>query len=217
MRESIQVTGVVVSVMNVGEYDRRVVLLTKERGRITAFARGARRQTSQLLAATNAFVFAEFELYEGRNAYTLVRAQVKHHFMEMAMEMPGVYYGFYFMELADYFGTENMDETDMVNLLFVTFRAILKRKVDLKLIRSIFELRTLVYNGEFAVDMTECRDETALYALQFVATAPLERLYSFTLEEASEREFTRIVRKYLDRSVDRALKSLDILSSVEQV
>lgn len=215
MRESIQVTGVVVSVMNVGEYDRRVVLLTKERGRITAFARGARRQTSQLLAATNAFVFATFELYEGRNAYTLVRAHVKHHFMEMAMEIPGAYYGFYFMELADYFGTENMDESNMVNLLFVTFKSILKHRIDLKLIRSIFELKTLVYNGEFAVDVTECQDETALYALQFVATAPFERLYSFTLKEESEKEFTRIVRKYLNRSVDKDLKSLDILETID--
>lgn len=215
MRESIQVTGVVVSVMNVGEYDRRVVLLTKERGRITAFARGARRQTSQLLAATNAFVFATFELYEGRNAYTLVRAHVKHHFMEMAMEIPGVYYGFYFMELADYFGAENVDQTDMVNLLFVTFISILKHRVELKLIRTIFELRTLVYNGEFAVDVTECNDETALYALQFVATASLERLYSFSLEAKSEKEFTRIVRKYLNRSVDRDLKSLDILETID--
>lgn len=215
MREAIQVTGVVVSVMNVGEYDRRVVLLTKERGRITAFARGARRQNSQLLASTNAFVFATFELYEGRNAYTLVRANVKHHFMEMAMEIPGAYYGFYFMELADYFGAENVDETDMVNLLFVAFRAILKHKVDLKLIRAVFELRTLVHNGEFAVDVTECRDETALYALQFVTTAPLERLFSFTLEENSSREFTRIVRKYINRTVDRHLKSLDILESID--
>lgn len=215
MRESIQVTGVVVSSMNVGEYDRRVVLLTKERGRITAFARGARRQTSQLLAATNAFVFASFELYEGRNAYTLVRANVKHHFMEMAMELPGVYYGFYFMELADYFGTENIDESNMVNLLFVTFKAILKHKIDLKLIRTIFELKTLVYNGLFAVDVTECYDETALYALQFITEASVERLYSFTLTESAQKEFTRIVQKYLIRSVDRDLKSLDILETID--
>lgn len=202
--------------MNVGEYDRRVVLLTKERGKITAFARGARKQTSHLLAATNAFVFAEFELYEGRNAYTLVRANVKHHFMEMAMEMPGVYYGFYFMELADYFCTENTDETNMVNLLFVTFRTILKSKIDLKLIRSIFELKTLVYNGMFSVDVTECRDEAALYALHFVTTAPVERLYSFSLKEESKKEFNRIVKKYLKYSVDKTFKSLDVLETIDE-
>lgn len=215
MRETIQVTGVVLSATQVGEYDRRVVLLTKERGKITAFARGARRQTSQLLAATNAFVFAVFELYEGRNAYTLARAQVKHHFMEMAAELPGVYYGFYFLELASYFATENTDETNMVNLLFVTFKAILKHKVDPQLIRAIYELRTLVYNGEYAVDITECQDQAALYALQFVAAAPLEKLYSFSLEASSQKEFIRIVRKYINRSVDKTLKSLEILETID--
>lgn len=215
MSESIQVTGVVLSVMPIGEYDRRVVLLTKELGRITAFARGARRQNSHLLAATNAFVFAKFTLYEGRNSYTLVQAQVSHYFVELASEMPEVYYGFYFMEIADYFGTENVDETEMVNLLFVTLRALLKKKIDRHLIRAVYEIKTLVHNGVFAIDTAECLNETVLYALQYVVASPVERLYSFLLKEDALESFIRIADRHMQHAVDRPFKSLDILETID--
>ena len=77
-----KVTGMVLSVMPIGEYDRRVMILTKERGKICAFARGVRRSTSHLLASTQIFAFGEFFVTEGRNAYTLTGAEISHYFEE---------------------------------------------------------------------------------------------------------------------------------------
>ena len=67
--------------------------------------------------------------------------------MELATQQPGVYYGYYFLELADYFGKEGTDEKEMMNLLYVTIKAILNPHIDDRLVRCIYELRTMAIQG----------------------------------------------------------------------
>ena len=131
MGANLIVTGLVLSAMPMGEYDKRITLLTKERGKITAFARGARRPNSQLLAATNPFSFGEFELFEGRSTYTLVKASISNYFRELALDPEAAYYGFYFLEFSDYYCQENNDEKEkMIQELVGVCFASLKEKQE---------------------------------------------------------------------------------------
>ena len=85
-----------------------MVVLTKERGKITAFARGTGNRMAVFWRRRTRFVLVNFLLYEGRNAYTMVQADVKNYFRELAEDFEGAYYGFYFMEFADYYAREKM-------------------------------------------------------------------------------------------------------------
>ncbi|MCD7735566.1 MAG: DNA repair protein RecO [Lachnospiraceae bacterium] len=213
MSDPLKVTGMVLSAVPAGEYDRRTVLLTKERGRITAFARGARRTNSVLLAAATPFVFGSFTVYEGKNAYTMVQAEILDYFRTVREDVVAACYACYFMELAEYYTRENLDASQMLNLLYATLKALPKPEPDDELIRCIFEMKAMVINGEYPYEAAEDQSlqESTRYALSYVIHAPMQKLYQFTLRPEIFGEFRSVQDYYNSISVDRKFKSLEIL------
>ena len=215
MQDLVELTGVVLLAQPVGEYDKRLVILTRERGKITAFAHGARRAKSPLIAASNTFVFAVFSLREGRDAYTLVHAEAADYFDGLAVCLPGAWYGFYFLELAGYYGREGIPAGDMVNLVYVALKALMKDLMPTELVRRVYEERMMVINGEFAVPSKDRGlAPAALKALDYAACAPPERLFSFSLEGEALRDYTDYVRRSMRHTVDRTFKSLDVIEKM---
>lgn len=143
-----KVTGMVLSGTPVGEYDKRLVILTKERGKISAFARGARRPKSSLLAASEPFTFGEFALYRGRDSYTVSSVEVSNYFSELREELEDIYMGMYFCEVADYFTRENLDAREVLKLLYQSLRALKVPSLSRCLVKTIYEFKMIALNGE---------------------------------------------------------------------
>ncbi len=213
MSEQLTLSGMVLSVMPIGENDKRVVLLTREEGRISAFARGARRPGSSLMAACNPFVFGEFTIAQGRNSNSLIQASVRHYFTELAALQPAVWYGYYFLEFAGYYAVEGVDGTAMLNLLYTALRALMNPKLDDHLIRRTFELRLITLNGEFAPDTVQLSGG-ALAAVEHIMSAPLGRLFSYTVTDEIREELDRVVTRTIRRCVDREMKSEAVLEAM---
>lgn len=143
-----KVMGMVLSVSHMDEYDKRVVILTKECGKISAFAKGARRPNSPLLACTEPFTFAEFTLFRGRNSYTIKSANVINYFTELREDLEDVYMGMYFLEMASYYTRENIEAAEVLKLVYQSLRALRVTSLHRDLVRSVFELKMITINGE---------------------------------------------------------------------
>lgn len=214
MGDYIEVNGMVLSAMPVGEFDRRIVLLTRERGKISAFAKAARKPNSPMTGVTRAFVFGTFQLYEGRTSYTVKQAAISNFFEEIITDLDRVYYGCYFAELADYYSREGIDGTDMINLIYMSLKALAKPNIPNRLIRSIYEIRLVFINGEcpdFFDSSWEKVNQSTLHALQVIVTAPVERLYTFTLNDECMKELAGVAADIVHGAVDKRIKSEDML------
>lgn len=211
----VMVTGMILSSSPCADYDRRVVILTKERGKITAFAKGARRQGSRLLADTDKFCFGNFKMYEGRTAYNLVETSITKYFEELREDFEGACLGQYFLEFADYYTRENNDETEMLKLLYQSIKAVCKPTLDNRLVRVIYEIKSIVVNGEFPGIPADIKlSESASYSVDFIVRTPVEKLYTFAVSDSVLEELCRLSEIYRKRFIDRRLKSLDLLEGL---
>nr|MCR5432254.1 DNA repair protein RecO [Lachnospiraceae bacterium] len=148
MNGEIKTQGIVLLSAPCGEYDRRLVVLTAQRGKITVFARGARRPGSSFSACTQTFTFAVFTLYEGREAYSLKTAEQMRFFEELRDDPVRACYGMYFCEMAMNCAREGMDEETLMKLLFLALAALAKNVIDARLVRAVFEIRCIAEFGE---------------------------------------------------------------------
>ena len=215
MQEQILVTGMIIKTVPIGEFDRRVVILTKERGKITAFVKGARRPNSRFVASTNLFCFGQFKMYEGKTAYNLMDTDISNYFEELRDDFESAYYGMYLLEIADYYTRENNDEREMLKLVYQSLKALASKKLDNRLVRYVFELKSTMVNGEFpGLNPDKTYDESTKYAVYYIQESSIERLYTFKVTESVLKELGEFAGWICKRCMDYSFKSLPVLSSI---
>ena len=193
MTESITVTGMILAAGPIGEYDRRIVLLTKEKGKISAFAKGVRRPTAMHAGCSQPFVFGRFTLYEGRNSYTLQAAEVENYFAELRNDLESVYYGVYFCEFAESVTREGLPAKEELKVLYRSLGALLKKSIGAKLVRAVFELKMLSVGGisPQVYECVKCRKKENLHWFSAksggcICKACADRLWEAELTEAEQ-------------------------------
>lgn len=196
----------------VGEYNKRLVILTAEAGKITAFARGARKVGNRFMGVTEPFCFGRFKLLEGKDAYTLTDADISRHFEELRADYDATVMASYFLEVADYYTRENMEAYEELNLIYASILALISGKFDFKLVRSIYEIKSLVIAGEFPGIPTDRKySETTSYTVDRIVNSSVHELFTFTVSDEVIGELEHMCGKLMKNMVDKKFNSVRLM------
>ena len=212
----IGLNGIILSSQPVGEFDRRLVILTGERGKIACFAKGARRPTSRLAGSTRVFAFGVFYVYEGRNSYNLHRADIKNYFEGIVKDSDATMYACYFAEIADYYGFEGLEAKEPVNLLYGALKALEDERLNRRTTAAVYAIRAVADAGECpAVEglhlPAKCLDEDVMKTFSYILTAPVERLFKFTVGDSTTEALEMIADRVERYAIDKKLRSKEML------
>ena len=144
----IKTKGIVVNEMPIGENDKRLVILTKEKGKITAFVRGARKANSKFLAGSQLFSYGEYILLKGKSSsYNIKQIQLIESFHAIRSDIDLLAYGLYTLELGSFITEENIPNKYIMKLMLKTLQVLIRKTLDYDLVMRIFELKAMSYIG----------------------------------------------------------------------
>ena len=214
--KDLKVNGIIINVKEAGEYDKLLTLLTKELGKISVYSFGSRRKNSKNLAKTDLFIMAEFELKVVKGKYNLSFVNVKEDFHDLSKNYIDICYASYFMELLSFFSFENIEYENHLTLAYCSLKALLNNKVDKDLIRRIFELKCLQYEGVYIESnmLPTNSTDTIKYTWDFILNHEGKELFTFKLDEKYLRELDYNIDIEFNNKVDYNSKSLKLLKSI---
>jgi DNA repair protein RecO (recombination protein O) len=99
-----------------GESDLIVTAYSRERGKVRAVAKGARRSTSKLVGHLEPLTLVRLSMSQGRDLDVVSQAQVLEAFPQLKANLDGIAKGVYVAELIDGFGPEASGNSPLFQL-----------------------------------------------------------------------------------------------------
>lgn len=154
---------------NLGEADRLITLLTWERGKLTAVARGARKIKSKLAAGVDLFTHGHYQFHRGRSLDLITGQQVWEHFTAFRDDA-GLYpYALFLSEITGRLISGEEPSPPSCDLLLEGWRLLSDKSLpDPALLCRAFELKMMDLAG-FCPYLQGCLQCGAPEALSFSA------------------------------------------------
>lgn len=244
-KEALLTEGLIIREFNsVGEADRFITVLTRQKGVIRASVRGARRIKSRSGPATGLLMFSRLRLIQGRDMYIVEDAQPIETFFGLRADIGKTALAQYFCELSQALCPSEEEAADALLLLLLALRHLEKDTRPLPLVKAVVEWRLLTLAGYMA-DVSGCAacantdgdklflelegqfycpphapqsgilvSAGAVTAIRHCSTCPIEKCFAFSLGDESLAVFGDAAERFMKAQLGRSFKTLDFYHEV---
>lgn len=148
--------GLIIKETNVGESDKVVLVLTRDRGIISAFVTGARKPKSRNAVGTSLLSFSSLTITKTKDTYRITESEVQSVFFDLRTDIEKLSLAQYICELCRYIVPEEMESEDFLRLALNALFFLAKGELDIYTVKAIVELRLMTIAG-FMPDLVGCR------------------------------------------------------------
>ncbi|MBR2283414.1 MAG: DNA repair protein RecO [Ruminococcus sp.] len=147
--------GIVLRERLVGEQDKFIDILTKERGVLELSVKGARKINGRSGSSAQLFAYSRFCMNERKGRLYLNSAEPIHIFYDLRSSLSRISLASYFAEAASFCSPENSQCEDILRLLLNCLHYLEKGTRSEAFLKSLFELRLMSDSG-FMPDIVGC-------------------------------------------------------------
>jgi DNA repair protein RecO (recombination protein O) len=150
----VRVEGIVIRSIDYGEGDKILTLFSKEAGKISVMARGAKKLKSRHSAIAQLFTYGEFNCYKPGSMGTLNAGEIWNSYHRLKEDIHKTAYASYLMELTDRMIGENERNAPLFEQLKAALDAMDEEK-DPQIVTHIYEMKMLAIAG-YMPELNEC-------------------------------------------------------------
>ena len=146
--------AIVLRRMSFSETDRIVTLYTREQGKTSSIAKGARKPISRLSGSTETLTYGKVQLATGKNLDVITQFEVKESFPRIRGDLKRLTYAGYVAELVDVLTEDRQPSIDLFDLLLSALY-LMERPNGPEKIARMFELKLMRLLG-YEPALEEC-------------------------------------------------------------
>lgn len=140
------VKGIVIKEISINDNDRIIHILTDKLGVVSAIAKNSKNIKNRLVTSTSLLTYSEFSLYKKKDIFLIDNADTIKCFHKLREDIKSLSLAMYFCQIADY-SLSGYDDEDFLRLILNSLYIIEGKKIELYLIKFIYEMKFMCFCG----------------------------------------------------------------------